>query len=111
MLLSTAAPVYATTASIADKDAVTPNAITNTFHGAVIVSPDLRKSTVSATGTTTVNITLSNVADYGAGTIHIYYDRSVVDVDSYGPGDSTDAVGNNLGTGLRLFRSLGDIGM
>ena len=98
LLLLTAAPAYATTVSIADEDAMTPNAITNTF-GAVVVSPDLRESTVGVTGTTTVNITLSNVADYGAGTIHIYYDRSVVDVDSYGPGDSTDAVGNNPGAG------------
>jgi len=38
---------------------------------------------------TTVDITLSNIADYGAGTIHLYFDTTYVDIVSIGKGDST----------------------
>jgi len=37
---------------------------------------------------TTVDISLNGIADYGSGTIHLYYDPLVVEVDAIGNGDS-----------------------
>jgi hypothetical protein len=43
---------------------------------------------------TTVDITLSNIADYGSGTIHLYFDTTYVDIVSIGKGDSTGLFSN-----------------
>jgi len=48
---------------------------------------------------TTVNISLSNVVDYGSGTINLYFDENVVAVDSIGAGDSTGVTPNRISAG------------
>ena len=42
----------------------------------------------------TMNISLWNIQDYGSGTIHLYYDTSVVEVDSISNGDSESFTSN-----------------
>ena len=68
------------------------NAIMNTFYGAVVVSLDPCQATICSGSTcrTTVNITLSNIEDYGSGTIHLKYNPSVVEV--VGVTSSADSV-------------------
>ena len=48
---------------------------------------------------TTVNITLNGITDYGAGTIHLYYNESVVNLVAVGLGDSMRVI-NNSSSGL-----------
>lgn len=60
------------------------------ISGAVQVSIDTCPAYICADPAcrTTVNITLSGITDYGTGTIHLYYNPSVVEVDAIGKGDS-----------------------
>ena len=44
---------------------------------------------------TTVDITLNGIADYGAGTIYLYYNESVVNLVAFGLGDSMRVISNS----------------
>jgi len=45
---------------------------------------------------TTVDINLNGIADYGSGTIHLYFDTTYVDIDSIDLGDSTNFHSNKV---------------
>jgi hypothetical protein len=74
----------------------TNNEWDNWFYGAVVVAIDPCPVTIGSdpSDRTTVDITLSNIVDYGSGTIHLYYDKNMVEVDSVDLGDSTDVTTN-----------------
>lgn len=62
----------------------------------VVVAIDPCPVTIGAdpSDRTTVDITLSNIVDYGTGTIHLYFDTTYVDIVSIGKGDSTSLDSN-----------------
>jgi hypothetical protein len=47
----------------------------------------------------TANITLNNVRNYGAGTIHLYFDETFVRVNSTGAGESDTVIPNRIEAG------------
>ena len=92
LLLSTTAPVYATTVSIAD-------------------------TTVEPGGVVTIPIMVNGITDYGSGTVHIEYDPSVVHVidvtsspdSQVGACNPNNTIGHVQITAANVYGANGDI--